>query len=296
MQDVLLVNAQNQPVARVTAEPSLVQVVVPIEQWPGRKEVAVRVKLAGRPADGYRLSSVKVEPSTVVLEGDSALLAQVPGYVETEPLTLRLKLLLPEGVTSVDGDQVLATAGVTAIEGGVTVSQPLIQQGLGPGLLATAALPDVDVILSGPVPLLDALNQDDLFVILDLTGLLPGTHAIKPKVVLPDGINLQTVIPETVEVVITPDSSQGPVSPLLPYGIRPSPGNPAGVLPPAGATPTATLPVTGTPTGAINAASTLTVTAAIGTLTPAAPASTRAGTPAGTVTGTVTGTLTPAAQ
>ena len=72
----------------MTAEPAQVQVVVPVEQWPGRKEVAVRVKLEGRPADGYRLSSVKVEPSTVVLQGDTRGAGGSPGYVETEPLTL----------------------------------------------------------------------------------------------------------------------------------------------------------------------------------------------------------------
>ncbi len=219
-------DAQNRTVAGVILEPSLVQVVVPVEQWPGRKEVAVRVKLSGRPADGYRLSTVKVEPSTVVLEGESDVLSAVPGYVETEPLALdgaagevrkRLKLILPPGVTSFDGDTVVGTAGVAPIEGGVTIAQPLVQQGLGQGLMAESALQDVDVILSGPVPLLDSLNSDDLFVILELTGLVTGTHAVKPKVVLPDGIRVEGVIPETVEVVIAQrEGATAPEAPLLP--------------------------------------------------------------------------------
>ena len=230
MEAVTPVNSQDEPVTRVTSEPAQVQVVVPVEQWPGRKEVAVRVKLEGRPADGYRLSSVKVEPSTIVLQGDTTVLADVPGYVETEPLTLdgatadvrlRLKLLLPDGVSSFDGDTVVATAGITAIEGGVTVSQPLIQQGLGPGLRAQSALQSVDVILSGPLPLLDSLNQDDVFAILDLSGLITGTHTLQPKVVLPDGISLQSVIPEMVEVVITPDeNTKPPASPAVPAAIE----------------------------------------------------------------------------
>jgi YbbR domain-containing protein len=226
MEAVTPVDAQGAEVTRVTAEPAQVQVLVPVEQWPGRKEVAVRVKLEGRPADGYRLSSVKVDPSTVVLQGDSGVLADVPGYVETEPLTLdgatadvrlRLELLLPGGVSSFDGDTVVATAGITPIEGGVTVSQPLVQQGLSPGLRAQSALQSVDVILSGPLPLLDSLNQDDVFAILDLSGLITGTHTLQPKVLLPDGINLQSVIPEVVEVVITPDgSTSSPRNPSLP--------------------------------------------------------------------------------
>jgi len=249
MEAVSVVDGQNQAIPRVSAEPALVQVVVPVEQWPGRKEVAVRVKLSGRPADGYRLSSVKVEPSTVVLQGDSEVLAEVPGYVETEPLALddaagdvrlRLNLLLPTGVTSNEGDTVVATAGVTAIEGGVTVAQPLVQQGLGPGLQAQTALDSVDVILSGPVPLLDSLNQDDVFVILDLTGLIAGTHALNPKVVLPDGINLQGVIPELVEVVITPDNGSVlgvPPGPISETELPPGADSPAFALPSPLATP-----------------------------------------------------------
>ncbi len=213
----------------------------------------------GGPPTAIGLSSVKVEPSTVVLQGDTTVLADVPGYVETEPLTLdgatadvrlRLKLLLPDGVSSYDGDTVLATAGITPIEGGVTVSQPLIQQGLGPGLRAQSALQSVDVILSGPLPLLDSLNQDDVFAILDLSGLITGTHTLQPKVVLPDGISLQSVIPEMVEVVITPDenkaagstgSSTGPG--VIENGLETQPAG-AGATP--SVTPTQKSPITGT--------------------------------------------------
>jgi hypothetical protein len=72
----------------------------------------------------------------------------VPGYVETETLLdlagaatadvrQRLALLLPAGVTSYDGDTVIATAGVTADRRGASpIAQPLVQQGLGPGLTA----------------------------------------------------------------------------------------------------------------------------------------------------------------
>lgn len=211
------VDAQNRTVERVAvAAPGKAQIVVPVEQWPGRKEVAVRVKLSGPPANGYRLSAVRSEPSTVVLQGDPDVLSQVPGFVETEPLDLtgatadvrkRVALILPQGVTSYDGDFVMATAGIAPIEGGITVSEPLVVRGLGPDLVADTALDAVDVILSGPMPLLESMNEDDVFAILDLSGLVPGTHSVKPTIVLPDGIREDGVIPETVEVVIKPQTT-----------------------------------------------------------------------------------------
>jgi YbbR domain-containing protein len=228
--EVQALNRQEQPVNNVTIEPRFVRVVVPVEQWPGRKEVAVRVNLAGQPAAGYRLSTVRAEPSTVVLQGDSDALAEVAGYVETEPLDIngaagdirqRLQLVLPDGVTAFDGNSVQVVVSVAPIEGGGTVTLTPIVQGIGPGLEATVSPDTVDVILSGPIPLLDALDPDDMFVILDLAGLLPGTHVVTPRVVLPEGITQEGVLPETVEVVLN----------AAPGGTIPSP--PGSTLPPA---------------------------------------------------------------
>ncbi len=205
-------NRQNQLVEGVTLSTSVVNVVVPVEQWPGRKEVAVRTNLVGQPAPGYRLSTVRAEPSTVVLQGAADLLATVPGFIETEPLSIegattevrrRMNLVVPSGVTVFDGDTVQVAVSISPVEGGTTVNVRPIKQGLGNGLQATVSPETVDVILSGAIPLLESLNTDDMFVFLDLSGLLPGTHVVKPRVVLPDGISADGVLPETTEVVIT---------------------------------------------------------------------------------------------
>ncbi|MCL4859399.1 MAG: hypothetical protein KJZ93_08330, partial [Caldilineaceae bacterium] len=84
-------------------------------------------------------------------------------------------------------------------------------RGLGTGLSATVALDTVDVIVSGPKSILDALESDDIFVILNLSNRLPGSHVITPEVVIPDGIRKEGVLPETVEVIIAsaPISSGG---------------------------------------------------------------------------------------
>ncbi len=209
-------NAQEQPVPRVEVSPAEARIIVPVEEWPGRKEVAVRVNLEGQPAPGYRLSTVRVNPSTVVLLGNADILAAVPGFVETEPVALadatseiqrRLQLRVPEGVTVLEGRTVDVTATITPIEGGATIRQEPVIQGLGAGLEATVAIDTLDVILSGPLPLLESLGADDVFVILDLTGLLPGNHTVTPRVVAPTEIQAEGVIPERVEVVIAVEST-----------------------------------------------------------------------------------------
>lgn len=219
---VELYNGENQPVPQVSAEPSIARVIVPIEQRPGRKEVAVRPLLTGQPADGYRLSSVRVEPSTVVLIGNNETLAAVPGFVETDEVSLagavsdiekRVELVLPDGVAAVEGNTVVINAGIAAIEGGNTIRAEPVVQGLGPGLTATVPIDEVEVILTGPLPMLESLASDDVFVILDLSGLVSGAHTIRPNVVLPSGIRVESVLPETVEVVIELEEGAQPVAP-----------------------------------------------------------------------------------
>ncbi len=228
VQPVTAINSQSQPVTQVRIEPSLVRAIVPVEQRPGRKEVAVRPNLIGQPATGYRLSSVRVEPSTVVLLGASEALAEVPGFIETAEIDLdgatgtvarREILMLPNGVTTPDGNTVQVTATVTPIEGGKTVKQKPVVQGLGPGLEARVALETVEVILSGPQALLDSMEPDDMFVLLDLTGLIPGSHTVRPRVILPENIRQEGVLPETVEVVITSTATATPA-----VEASPSPG------------------------------------------------------------------------
>ncbi|HMN31410.1 MAG TPA: CdaR family protein, partial [Caldilineaceae bacterium] len=92
---------------------------------------------------------------------------------------------------------------IVPVEDSARITLRPIIRGLGPGLNASIALDTMDVIVSGPQSILDALESDDVFVILNLSNRKTGTQVITPDVVYPDGIRLEGVSPETVEVVIT---------------------------------------------------------------------------------------------
>jgi YbbR domain-containing protein len=194
--------------------------------------------------------------------GSADVLAQVPGFVETEPISLdaatgeiqrRVQVRVPAGVTVLEGTAVDVTASITPIEGGTTVRQRPVIQGLSEALTATVALDTVDVILSGPLPFLEALGPDDVFVIVDLTGLLPGNHIVTPRVVVPTGIRAEGVIPETVEVVISAEAPPeaiptAVITPSLPITATPDlPALPNGPATPASPLRTPTLASPGLP-------------------------------------------------
>lgn len=221
IRDVLAYRQNQTVVDGVTISPSSVRIVVPVGPRPGRKEVAIRPALTGAPDAGYRLSAVKVEPSTIVLTGDIDQLSLVPGFVNTEPITLTgateevqrwVSLELPEGVSSSLGSgRVFVTASITPLEGGSTVKRKPILEFLESGFDVRVSIDTVDVILRGPIPALNALTEDDVQVILNLDGLFPGVHTITPEIRLPEGIIQEGLLPETVEVVITLSESSSDV-------------------------------------------------------------------------------------
>jgi YbbR domain-containing protein len=200
----------------VSVSPESIRINLPVSQQGGYRDVAVKVVVAGRVASGYRLTDISVFPPIVtVFAGDPRLVNELPGVVETEPLSLqnvqedintRLALNLPEGISIVGEQTVLIQAGVSPIESSITLGGEKVEIiGLGKGLTAQVSPTSVDVILSGPLSILDMLTREDVKITVDLTGLTAGTHQIIPKVeVLIGDVIVESILPNTIEVVITP--------------------------------------------------------------------------------------------
>jgi YbbR domain-containing protein len=232
-------NEEGDAISGVTITPQRVTVEVPVDQRFGYKDVSVRASVSGRVAPGHWISNITVEPSTVTLVGSPSVLAELPGYVETLPVdvqettadvTERVALDLPTGSSvvlagsdaSTEPNSVLVTVNVAAIEGGKTVRRALAVQGLAANLVAVPSPSGVDVIVSGPLPRLQTLKSDEVRVILDLYGLEPGTHKIVPSVVVPEGLKVTSLLPDTVEVEIRVEPTPTPVGPTMTPTITPT--------------------------------------------------------------------------
>jgi YbbR domain-containing protein len=211
-----VVDEKGQVVDGVSASPDSIHVALPVSQQGGYRDVAVKVVVAGQVASGYRLTDISVFPPVVtVFAGDPQLVNNLPGVLETQPLDLqnarenintRIALNLPDGISIVGEQTVLIQAGVSPIESSVTLAGEKVEIiGLSDGLDAQVSPITVDVILSGPLPLLDTLTRQDVHVTVDLTGLESGTHQVIPKVeVLIADVIVESILPNTIEVVISP--------------------------------------------------------------------------------------------
>lgn len=246
------VDANGALVSGVQVSPERVQVSIPITLLAGFRNVVVRVVTVGQVANGYRLTNITVSPPNVVVSSsDPDLVNNLPGFVDTEPLDLtglqddievRLPLNLPEGISAVGEQNVLVQVSIAAIEGSLSINVPVEVVGLGTGLSALAAPDTVDVILSGPVLELDALNTASVRVVVDVTGLEPGVYPLTPQVnLLSDLIRVEAVLPETLEVTIV--SGPLPTPTITPFG-TPGATSTAGAV----VTPTSSSDLTPTPT------------------------------------------------
>lgn len=207
-------DSDGQVLSGLTLTPSTVEVIQFIRQAGGYRDVAVKVETSGQLASGYRVTNISVLPPTVtIFSSDPLLVAEMPGFVSTQQLNLegidgdietRLSLVLPEGVILVGEEQsVLVQIGVAAIETSVQISVEVETLGLQPGMSATVSPISVDLILSGPLPVLEALRPEDVHVYADLTGLGPGTHLVELRgEILPTGVTIDSLSPGNVQVVI----------------------------------------------------------------------------------------------
>jgi YbbR domain-containing protein len=229
MRDVVIRDREAQTVNGLKIDPLKVKITLPIEQRFGYKDVSIRVVVVGRVAPGYRVSSVSVNPPTLTVVGNPKVLGSIGGLVETaqvdlsqatENIVRTVPLNLPDGVTVVwpEGQNagpsgVEVTVEITAIEDGIILQRPVTQQGIDPDYWWTASPERADVFLSGPIPQLQTLKASDVGVIVDLFGLEPGVHKVEPRVFTPDGLRIDAILPDTIEITIGSNLTPTPAIP-----------------------------------------------------------------------------------
>lgn len=224
---LLPVDGSGDPVEGVNVTPSEVEVTQPITLQESYRNVVVRVVTTGQVANGYKLTNISVAPpNVVVFSPNPDLVNSLPSFVETEPIDLTgatddletfVDLNLPEGVSVTGDPTVLVQVSIGVLEDSLRVTLPVSPVGLLPGQAAVISPDMVDVILSGPVPILNRMTSTDVRVIADLRGLDFGTHQVDLSVdVLPDQVQVETILPSTVEVEIITAPTTTPTSPAAP--------------------------------------------------------------------------------
>ncbi len=208
------VDQSGQEVSGVSLDPDKVLVRVPIQQRMNARDVGVRVLTSGVPPAGYWLSNLSVSPDHVTLQGEPGRLDKLGGFVDTLPinvsqasgnLQVQIPLDLPPEVKAVDSQgNVVGTVTVMAEimprSGDLVATRPIEVMRITSGFTATINPPQVNLLLSGPLPTLNRIKSDPglIQVWIDAGQLEPGQSADRrPTFIAPEGIQVQ-VMPESV--------------------------------------------------------------------------------------------------
>ena len=213
--DLKAIDARGVIVSGINLSPTQVNVEIPITQLGGYRNVFVKIVTTGQIAQGFYLTGILADPPTITIYStDPELAANMPAFIETKPLNLNgavegfqkdVSLNLPEGIVVVGDGKVTVQVSIAAIQSSILLTGlPVEVINLGPGLKAALSPERVDVYISGPLYLLDKLNQADIMVRLDLANKTPGTYQLIPTVTLADlAINVDSILPASIEVVVT---------------------------------------------------------------------------------------------
>ena len=204
------------PVDNVIISPEKVNVTMAISQRGGYRNVSVKVVTSGQIASGYRLTNISSNPLVVtVYSSDPETVNNLPGYIETQPLNLTdaqedlqvsLPLAVPSGISVVGESTIKVTVSISPIQGSVTLTNlPVEIVDLLPDYDVTLSPDRVDVILSGPIPILDELTSSDVRVLINLADYTEGVYQLEPLVELDvTGILVESKLPASIEVEIMP--------------------------------------------------------------------------------------------
>jgi YbbR domain-containing protein len=218
--DLVAVDVDGQVVASVELTPGSVDVSVDVRTVETSRTVPVRPVIAGVPANGFDLGSVSVEPAVVTLRGQPAALAGIV-EVSTQPiniagadgnLTVDAEAVLPDGTRlSAETEPLVVSIEVRPAVVSRTFLVGVVCEGTDDASACLPQLAQAAVTVRGTAAAVDGLDPADVTPVVDVTGLEPGEHVLAAEVNLPNGIELVSISPGTVTVLIeippTPEPS-----------------------------------------------------------------------------------------
>lgn len=194
----------------VSVNPPITEVHVDIDERIYTRAVVVVPTPVGTPAPGYNLVGTSVNPVTVTVSGSKSYI-EGASVIYTQPIDVDgadedlvkvVALELPTDVTVIGNVNVTVTVQIAPFSGRYTVSVPVSVEGLGNGLSIAGGLPTALVVLEGSLPILLDLEPGDVTAAIDLAGKTAGTQTVAIEVTPPPGIEVVTVNPVAIEVVL----------------------------------------------------------------------------------------------
>lgn len=206
------VDDKGKEVVGVNLVQSAVDVDLRVSQLsPGRIVTVTPPQPTGRPAPGFQVGGITIEPSAVKLRGPRDL-HETWNQVVTEaisvegasqPITLEARVLLPPGAELAEPDRVRVTVSIIEERVTKTLDDVAVAVWNLPSNFKAEVNPGrVTLTLEGPRSVMAAVRADELGIHVDVENLGPGLHRLQVRLALPEGMSLVSIQPQEVQVLI----------------------------------------------------------------------------------------------
>ena len=168
-----------------------------------QKTVPVKINFTGEMPEGYILTKVEAAISEVTIVGRPQTLNSI-SQIELAPIDksglvesnlVQVKMILPDGVMSLENDKVSVSLQVSEEN---TLSYPipinelaLEVKGIGEGLSYEILTSEIDVELSGLSDNLIASDKSDIKATLDLSGYSEGEYTLPLMIIPPNNVKVK---------------------------------------------------------------------------------------------------------
>lgn len=218
--DVLLtpVDANGNEVPAIEIEPERVRVRIAVAQELATRTLPVVPQIVGAPAPGYRITAVTVEPLVMTVSGEAAIVARLQNAPtnpidiagRTTDLEAEVTLALPAGVTASESDRVRVRLTIAEETGTQTFTTGIVLDNESAGMAYGLGLEQVSVTLSGPLRVLQAVSGADLVASADVSGLLPGLQTVPLTFEPPPELEVVSIDPEQLTLVVSELATPAP--------------------------------------------------------------------------------------
>ena len=169
-----------------------------------QKRVPVNITYTGKVPDEYVLTKVEASTEEVTIVGKAEVIDSI-SQIDLEPINLdllteadanllKVKMKLPNGVMTVDGDEVSVSLQVRKKK---TLNYPILMselqldvQGIGEGLTYEILTTSINVEVSGLSDDLIMTDKSDIKATLDLKGYKEGEYTLPLNIVTPENIQI----------------------------------------------------------------------------------------------------------
>ncbi len=177
------------------------------------KVLPIAVALMGKPAAGYNVGQITIDPPEIKLTGAEKIITSLD-QVHTKPIKVdgmsesfkkEISVDLPENIKVLNTNR-LVTVAIT-IEAQVVVKkyENIPVNGRNTMYPYDIQPSTIDVTVKGPeLALADLALENSLQAYVDLTDLAPGVYARRAKINLPIGLTLVDATPGVFTVTINP--------------------------------------------------------------------------------------------